>query len=69
MGGVETLVCRPATTSHAGMPAAERQRLGVPDAMIRVSVGVEDFEDLREDFAYALEQATRDQQNRQRRTA
>jgi len=59
MGGVETLVCRPATTSHAGMPAEERRRLGVSDALVRVSVGVEDFEDLRDDFAQALGQAAR----------
>jgi cystathionine beta-lyase/cystathionine gamma-synthase len=59
MGGVETLVCRPATTSHAGMPSAERRRLGVADALVRVSVGLEDFEDLRDDFAHALTRAGR----------
>jgi cystathionine beta-lyase/cystathionine gamma-synthase len=42
LGGVETLVTRPATTSHAGMSAAERQAAGINDALIRLSVGIED---------------------------
>jgi cystathionine beta-lyase/cystathionine gamma-synthase len=57
MGGVETLVCRPATTSHAGLPDSLRLAMGVTDSMVRVSVGLEDPEDLCEDFARALERA------------
>ncbi|MCI0652151.1 MAG: PLP-dependent aspartate aminotransferase family protein [Planctomycetes bacterium] len=54
LGGVETLVCRPAATSHAGIPAAERRALGIPDERIRISVGIEDEADLIEDFERAL---------------
>lgn len=54
LGGVETLVTRPATTSHAGLSPQERQRLGISDHLIRVSVGIEATEDLLEDFAQAL---------------
>ncbi|MCS6926469.1 MAG: aminotransferase class I/II-fold pyridoxal phosphate-dependent enzyme [Candidatus Binatia bacterium] len=55
LGGVETLATRPATTSHAGLSPQERQRLGISDSLIRVSVGIEATEDLLEDFARALE--------------
>ncbi|MGA9768250.1 MAG: aminotransferase class I/II-fold pyridoxal phosphate-dependent enzyme [Blastocatellia bacterium] len=54
LGGVETLITRPATTSHSGMPAEDRARLGITDTLIRVSVGVEATEDLIEDFDQAL---------------
>ncbi|MDH5490612.1 MAG: aminotransferase class I/II-fold pyridoxal phosphate-dependent enzyme [Myxococcales bacterium] len=54
LGGVETLVCRPATTSHAGISAALREQMGVPEGMVRVSVGVEEAEDLLLDFHRAL---------------
>ena len=54
LGGVETLITRPATTSHSGMPAEDRARLGITDALIRVSVGIEATEDLIEDFDQAL---------------
>jgi cystathionine beta-lyase/cystathionine gamma-synthase len=53
-GGPETLVTRPATTSHAGMTADERARLKVTDDLVRVSVGLEAVEDLLEDFEQAL---------------
>lgn len=55
LGGVETLVSRPATTSHAGLPPALRRRMGVSDDMVRVSVGIEDPEDLLADFDQALD--------------
>ncbi|MBI3650882.1 MAG: PLP-dependent transferase [Acidobacteria bacterium] len=55
LGGVETLMTRPATTSHAGMSAADRQQSGITDTLIRVSVGIEATEDLIEDFRQALE--------------
>jgi cystathionine beta-lyase/cystathionine gamma-synthase len=54
LDGVETLVTRPATTSHAGMSAAERQAAGITDALIRLSVGIEDTQDLIEDIDRAL---------------
>lgn len=54
LGGVETLVTRPATTSHAGMSAAERAAAGISDGLVRVAVGVEDTADLLDDFGAAL---------------
>ena len=54
LGGVETLVSQPRHTSHAGLTAAERAKLGIPDGLVRVSVGVEDLDDLIADFAAAL---------------
>ena len=57
LGGVETLVTRPATTSHLGMEPAERTRLGISDGLIRVSVGIEAVEDLVGDFRQALDRA------------
>lgn len=54
LGGVETLITRPATTSHAGLSYEERQRLGISDGLIRVSVGIENTEDLIDDFKQAL---------------
>lgn len=54
LGGVETLISRPATTSHAGLDPAVRDAMGVPDDMVRVAVGIEDPDDLIEDFERAL---------------
>ncbi len=54
LGGVETLITRPATTSHAGMAPEDRRRLGITDSLIRVSIGIEATEDLIEDFGQAL---------------
>jgi cystathionine beta-lyase len=54
LGGVESLVCVPSRTSHRLMTPAERQRAGISDGLIRVSVGIEDVGDLLEDFAVAL---------------
>ena len=55
LGGIESLLTRPATTSHSGMPPEERRRLGISDGLIRFSVGIEATEDLIADFAQALE--------------
>jgi cystathionine beta-lyase/cystathionine gamma-synthase len=55
LGGVETLITRPATTSHSGMSAEDRARLGISDSLIRVSVGIEATEDLIADFDQALQ--------------
>jgi len=54
LGGVETLITRPATTSHAGMPPEERQASGISDSLIRLSVGIEATSDLIADFRQAL---------------
>ena len=55
LGGVETLISHPATMTHASVPADRRQALGITDDMIRISVGIEDVEDLRDDLAQALD--------------
>ncbi len=54
LGGVETLITRPSTTSHSGMSREDRLRLGISDRLIRLSVGIEATEDLIEDFKQAL---------------
>ncbi|MBV9847523.1 MAG: aminotransferase class I/II-fold pyridoxal phosphate-dependent enzyme [Kutzneria sp.] len=54
LGGVETLVTRPVLTSHSGMAPRDRQLMGITDDLVRVSVGVEDAEDLVDDFDQAL---------------
>jgi cystathionine beta-lyase/cystathionine gamma-synthase len=55
LGGVESLVSIPVLTSHAMVPAAERAKMGVSDQMIRLSVGIENAEDLMADLEHALE--------------
>lgn len=54
LGSVETLITRPAVTSHAGLDPEERRGLGISDGLIRVSVGIEACEDIVQDFAAAL---------------
>ncbi|RJR26621.1 MAG: aminotransferase class I/II-fold pyridoxal phosphate-dependent enzyme [Desulfobacteraceae bacterium] len=54
LGGVESLVTRPATTSHAGMSPVERKKLGISDRLIRLSVGIEATDDLLEDLELAM---------------
>jgi cystathionine gamma-lyase len=54
LGGVESLVEHPAIMTHASLPAAQRAALGIGDTLIRLSVGVEDLEDLKEDLDQAL---------------
>ncbi len=54
LGGVETLVTRPSTTSHAGMAREDREALGITEGLVRVSVGIEDAGDLVSDFEQAL---------------
>ena len=56
LGGVETIVSYPVRMSHASIPKQERDRLGITDNLIRVSVGLEDIEDLLEDFDRVLAQ-------------
>jgi cystathionine beta-lyase/cystathionine gamma-synthase len=54
LGGVESLVCHPATMTHASVPPEDRTRLGITDGLVRLSVGVEDVDDLRHDVEAAL---------------
>lgn len=54
LGGVESLLTRPSTTSHVGMPENERISLGISDGLIRMSVGIEDAGELIEDLRQAL---------------
>lgn len=55
LGGVESLVNHPAVMTHASVPVARREQLGISDALVRLSVGVEDVGDLRGDLEWALE--------------
>lgn len=54
LGGVESLCGHPATMTHASIPREEREKVGLVDSLIRLSVGVEDAEDLKNDLAQAL---------------
>ena len=58
LGGVESILSYPATMSHASVPPRERQAKGITDSLVRLSVGLEDPEDLIADFKQALEKAT-----------
>jgi methionine-gamma-lyase len=55
LGGVETLVSHPATTTHSEMSEEDRKLMGVTDSLVRVSVGIEDWRDLLHDFHQALD--------------
>lgn len=59
LGGVESLIAHPATMTHAAMDPAARQQAGLVDGLIRLSVGIEALEDLRNDLAAGLERAAR----------
>ncbi|HLQ65750.1 MAG TPA: PLP-dependent aspartate aminotransferase family protein [Candidatus Limnocylindrales bacterium] len=54
LGGVESLISHPATMTHASVPRAEREKAGLTDGLVRISVGIEDLEDLRSDLERAL---------------
>ena len=54
LGGVESLISHPATMTHASVPAERRQALGITDGLVRLSVGIEDLDDLKEDLTGAL---------------
>jgi cystathionine beta-lyase/cystathionine gamma-synthase len=54
LGGVETLISHPAVMTHASVPADRRAAIGITEGMIRISVGIEDVEDLKEDLDQAL---------------
>lgn len=55
LGGIESLICHPASMTHAAVPAAERAKVGLTDGLIRFSVGCEDIEDLLKDIENALQ--------------
>jgi len=57
LGGVETLISHPASMTHASVPPEDRERLGMTDGVVRVSVGLEDLEDLIDDLTAALNAA------------
>ncbi len=60
LGGVESLVCHPATMTHASVPRAVREQVGIRDGTVRFSVGIEDVEDLRADLERALKRLKTD---------
>jgi cystathionine beta-lyase/cystathionine gamma-synthase len=55
LGGVETLISHPATMTHGSVPADRRQQIGITDDMVRISVGIEDIDDLTADISQALD--------------
>ncbi len=56
LGGVESLVCHPATMTHAAIPADQRSAVGIRDGLVRFSIGIEDASDLQDDISQALEE-------------
>jgi cystathionine beta-lyase/cystathionine gamma-synthase len=58
LGGVESLISHPASMTHGSVPEAQREKLGVTAGLVRISVGIEDVEDLQNDLAHALNAAT-----------
>ena len=56
LGGVESLICHPPTMTHAAIPADVRLRVGIGDGLLRLSVGIEDIEDLRSDLEAGLKE-------------
>ncbi len=57
LGAVESLAEHPGLMTHTSVPAEERQRIGLGDALLRLSVGIEDIDDLLADLDQALQQA------------
>jgi cystathionine beta-lyase/cystathionine gamma-synthase len=55
LGGVETLVCHPKSTTHSGFSEEACAQAGVTDGLVRISIGIEDWRDLLDDFSQALE--------------
>jgi len=56
LGGVETLISHPATMTHASVPPERRAAIGITEGMVRISAGLEDLDDLKEDLTQALDQ-------------
>ncbi len=57
LGGVESLVCHPASMTHASIPKETREKVGITDRLIRLSVGIEDVDDIWSDVKNAIEKA------------
>lgn len=57
LGGVESLVCHPATMTHAAIPREIREAVGITDRLIRLSVGIEDVTELKEDLEQAIDES------------
>ena len=57
LGSVETMITHPATMTHADVPAVERHARGLTDGLVRLSVGIENKEDIIDDLKQALEKA------------
>ena len=55
LGGVETLISHPASMTHASVPLERRQEIGITDGLVRISAGIEDIEDLKDDLSRALD--------------
>lgn len=55
LGGVETIITHPATMTHAAIPAEQRNRIGITDGLVRISVGIEDVEDIIADLETAFQ--------------
>jgi cystathionine gamma-lyase/cystathionine beta-lyase/cystathionine gamma-lyase/homocysteine desulfhydrase len=55
LGGVESLISHPATMTHASVPAERRAAIGITDGLVRISAGIEDIDDLKDDLTQALE--------------
>ena len=54
LGGVESLVCHPSSMTHASIPYEVRQKVGITDGLIRLSIGIENIEDILSDIAQAI---------------
>ena len=57
LGGVESLVCHPASMTHASIPYETRQKVGITDGLIRLSIGIESINDILADLDQAIEKA------------
>ena len=54
LGGVESLISHPASMTHASVPRSEREKVGLTDGLVRISVGIEDLDDLVRDLEQSL---------------
>ena len=59
LGGVESLVCHPTTMTHASIPADIRKKVGITDGLIRLSIGIENIDDILEDLSQAIDRSER----------
>ncbi len=57
LGGAESLVCHPSSMTHASIPEDIRKKVGITDGLIRLSVGIEDIEDILADLSQAIEKS------------